>query len=166
MNSFIMEGSAMEARRDRLFRDKSHDPTRRERKLADPTVCPDCGATYTEGRWTWEPAPPAASQTLCSACERVRDDYPAGFITIAGDFVHKHREEILQLARNVEAREKAEHPIKRIMTISKESDPLQITTTDIHLAQGIGRALASAFKGDLEIDFEEDIVRVVWRRDE
>ena len=156
----------MPKRRDQLLAYESHDPTRPNKKLSDPTVCPDCGATYIEGRWTWQPGPVDAPRRLCSACQRTRDHYPAGFVTVVGQFAREHRDEILRVARNVEDREKQDHPINRIMSVSQDEEQLVLQTTEIHLATAIGKALSSAFSGKLEIDYEEDIARVEWRRDE
>ena len=156
----------MTQRRDRLIQDESHDPTRPDHKMPDPTVCPDCKATYIDGRWTWRDGPVEAPRRLCSACQRTRDDYPAGFVTVRGRFALEHRDEVLRIARNTEAREKETHPLKRIMSISENDEQIVLCTTEIRLAPAIGRALSGAFKGDLEIDYEEDIVRVEWRREE
>ena len=155
----------MQQRRDQLRRDESHDPTKRTKKLPDPTVCPDCGATYRDGRWTWKHGPVEAPRHLCAACERVRDGYPAGFVTARGHFALGHRDEIIRIARNTEAAEKREHPIKRIMNTIEDPEGVVFETTELHLAQAIGRAIHGAFKGDLEVAFAEDIVRVNWSRD-
>lgn len=152
-------------RRDRLILDPTHDPTRPPAHLADPVVCPDCGATYIDGRWTWRHGPVEAQRRRCTACERIRDDYPAGFLSVRGDFARANRDELLRLARNTETREKQTHPINRIMRIEEEADELRILTTEPHLAQSIGRALHAAYKGDLKFDFQEDVVRVNWQRD-
>ena len=152
-------------RRDRLILDASHDPTRPSEHLADPVVCPDCGATYIEGRWTWRQGPVEAPRRRCSGCQRIRDDYPAGFLSVEGEFARTHRAELLRLARKTESREKQDHPINRIVRIEEADDALRISTTEPHLAQAIGRALHSAYSGELEFDFQEDIVRVRWRRD-
>ena len=156
----------MQERRDQMRADRSHDPTKSTRKLADPTVCPDCGASYHEGRWTWRPGPVDAPRRRCSACERIRDDYPAGFVTIGGRFAREHRDEILRLAQNTEEREKQDHPINRIIGFVEEDDTIVVRTTETHLAQAIGKALRSAYQGELELGFEEDVVRVRWWRDE
>lgn len=156
----------MHSRRDQLLHDESHDPTRPSRKMSDPTVCPDCGATYIEGRWTWRRGPVDAPRRRCSGCQRAHDDYPAGFVTIAGEFARRHRYEILRIARRTEAREKETHPIKRIMRISDDEENLILATTEFHLAQAIGRSLHAAFNGELSFDYQEDIIRVSWRRDE
>ena len=153
-------------RRDKLQKDASHDPTKRSKKLRDPAVCPDCGATYIEGRWTWRHGPVEAARHRCPACERIRDDYPAGTVTAHGAFVAAHSEEIVRNARNVEEREKGEHPMNRIMDVSEADDRIVFRTTETHLAQAIGKSLRRAYGGELEIDFQEDVVRVDWCREE
>lgn len=155
----------MEKRRDLLLDNESHDPTKPTRKLADPTVCPECGATYHAGRWTWQTGPAEAPRSLCSACERIKDDYAAGFVSVRGQFTKDHRDEILNLIRNTEEREKEDHPIKRIMDIVDVEDGFVLRTTEVHLAQAIGKALHKAFTGHLELSYEEDIVRVDWVRE-
>lgn len=155
----------MQPRRDQLYRDESHDPTKPTRKLSDPTVCPDCSATYVAGRWTWQRGPADADRRRCSACQRALDDYPAGFVTLGGSFAQANRAELLRIARNTEAAEKNDHPINRIMKISEGDDATEITTTEVHLAQAIGKSIERAYQGTLEINFSEDIVRVHWHRE-
>jgi len=154
----------MEQRRDELRRERTHDPTHPSIKLTDPTVCPGCHATYHEGRWTWRPGPVDAPRHLCSGCQRIKDDYPGGFVRVRGHFAEAHREEILSIARNTEAREKQDHPINRLIDMKEEGGELLMRTTEPHLAQAIGHALEGAFKGKLVLDFEEDVVRILWER--
>jgi hypothetical protein len=154
-------------RRDRLIQEHEGDTYGLREKLADPTACTSCEATYRDGRWTWDAPPADARRTLCPACRRIQDDYPAGLVIVEGEFAASHREEILGLARNLEEREKKEHPLKRIMRVAEpEGGPLEIATTDIHLARGIGEALHHAYQGDLDYHYtdEENLVRVHWRR--
>ena len=51
------------------------------------------------------------------------------------------------------------------MDIVEVEGGLDLRTTEIHLAQAIGKALHKAFKGNLELHYEEDIVRVDWVRE-
>ena len=155
----------MQPRHDRLIKDRSHDPTKPARSMPGPAVCPDCGATYLAGRWTWQEAPADAPQARCTACQRKLDDYPAGFVRLRGAFAQEHRAELLQLAHNTEAREKETHPINRIIKISESDEEIVVTTTEIHLAQALGKAIKRAFQGRLEIAYDEDIVRVDWSRE-
>jgi cytochrome c553 len=156
-------------KRDASFGEGGRDSYRSRRKPASPTVCPDCDAVFQDGRWQWAPAPVASLRGVCPACHRIRDDFPAGYVTLKGEFVGQHRAEVLQLVHNVEAREKDEHPMQRIMKIVDQGNgnaSTVITTTDIHLARGIGDALHHAYRGKLDYHYspQENLVRVLWER--
>lgn len=155
-----------ERRRDRLIREREHDSYKLRRKLPDPAVCPDCGAIYRAGRWQWGSPAGDDFSTLCPACCRIRDGYPAGFVTLSGAFARDHRSEIMHLVRHLEEREKHQHPFKRIIEAEALDDRWVITTTDSSLARSIGDALHRAYKGDLDYHFadETDVLRVTWRR--
>ena len=73
-------------RRDRLIREREHDTYKVRGQLPDPTACPECGAMYRAGRWTWGSAPVDAQRVVCPACQRIKDDYPGGFLTLGGSF--------------------------------------------------------------------------------
>lgn len=135
-------------------------------KLPDPTLCPQCGAVFHRGRWQWLPKPEPAHVELCPACHRVQDDFPAGYVTLEGDFLAKHRDEVLSLVRNLEQKERAQHPLQRIMNIVDQEGAVLVTTTDSHLARDIGEAVRHAFQGHLEFHYnpEENLVRVRWKR--
>jgi hypothetical protein len=154
-------------RRDRMIHERVHDAYKTRLKLPEPTVCPQCGAVFHEGRWQWAPRPDGAHEELCQACHRINDRYSAGELTIAGDFVRRHKDEIVHLARHQEEQEKAEHPLHRIMGIEERDGAIVIQTTDIHLPRRIGEALRHAFHGDLEFHYEEEayFIRVRWTRD-
>mgnify|MGYP001110132746 CR=1 FL=1 len=153
-------------RRDRLVQETRHDAYKAKHKLPEPTVGPQCGAVFHAGRWQWLARPAQAHEEMCPACHRMHDHYPAGFVTVGGAYFKDHREELLHLMRNEEARAKAEHPLKRIMAIADEADGVLVTTTDIHLARGIGEALHHAHQGELEYHYneQENLLRVVWQR--
>jgi len=138
-------------------------------KLADVTACPECGATYREGRWTWQPAPVGSSEQQCPACKRIADRYPAGVLHVEGAFAALHRADLIGLVRNVEERERAEHPLNRVMSIEENGNGFVVETTDGKLAQALGRALHKAYAGQLEhpptTADKENLVRVRWARD-
>jgi hypothetical protein len=156
------------ARGDRLIREHVHDPYKTRLKLTEPTVCPQCGAVYHEGRWHWAERPDPAQEALCQACRRSNDGYPAGILTLSGTFLGEHRTEVLGLARHQEELEKGEHPLHRIMSIDEQGKVIVINTTDIHLPRRIGAALYSAYEGELDFHYNEEsyLILVGWKRDE
>jgi NMD protein affecting ribosome stability and mRNA decay len=137
-------------------------------KLPDVTVCPSCKAVFRAGRWRWpkESRPSGSRRELCPACQRIRDGYPAGEVTLRGDFAKSHRQEVLGVVRNLEAKEKAAHPLNRLIEIREAPDAVVVTTTDVHLAHAIGVALFHAYRGTLRAPWaqEGDLLRVTWER--
>ena len=142
------------------------DPYRASARPPEPTVCPECKAVFTEGRWAWEKKPPDAYQQLCPACQRIQDKFPAGYVTIKGEFFAKNRDEIVTLIHSHEKREKSQRPLQRLMGIDEKRDGVEITTTDSQLARGIAEALHSTYKGDLKLRYsrDENLLRATWKR--
>jgi NMD protein affecting ribosome stability and mRNA decay len=121
---------------------------------------------FHAGRWQWAEAPQGAHLETCPACRRIEDKCPAGFLTLSGEFLTGHREEILSLIHNVEQREKSEHALKRIMSIEDQDGGVQITFTDPQLARAAGQAVASAYQGELDFSYQDNefLLRVSWKR--
>lgn len=161
---------AKRGRLDRLIKEEVHDPYMARSKPKEPTVCPECGAVFRQGRWQWSAEPlEDAHEVVCPACERIRDDMPAGILTLSGAFLEKHRDEILKLIHNKVEEEKANHPMKRLMGIEDGLEgELVVKFTDLHLPRGAGEAIERAYEGELEIQYtkESNLVRVYWKRDE
>jgi NMD protein affecting ribosome stability and mRNA decay len=154
-------------RRDELRPERFHDAYRADAKLPEPTVCPDCGAVFHGGRWTWGSTTAPAHETRCPACRRIHDRFPAGYLTIGGAFFAEHRDEILGLVRNREDVEKTQHPMERIIAIEEQDDGVLVTTTSAHVARRIADGLHDAWKGELERHYNEaqDLFRARWTRD-
>lgn len=152
--------------RARSHAEPIHDTYKMPAKLSDPAVCSECDAVYRRGRWIWGARPAAAVRTVCPACRRIQDRFPGGVLRLSGPYLAEHREDILGLVRSQEAREKAEHPLVRIMAITDKSDGVEVTTTHSHLARRIGDALHSAHRGELHLHYveEDPAIRAEWRR--
>lgn len=152
---------------DRQIADEHNDPYRPKKKLPQPSLCPQCSLVFDGGRWQRiTPTPATDHKHLCPACRRMNDHFPAGYVTLQGEFVENHRREILTLVRNTEKREQEEHALQRIMDIGEDGPDIAVTTTDIHLARRIGEAICNAYEGDLDITYgpEDYVVRVTWTR--
>lgn len=153
-------------KREQLLQEVVHDTYKLPRKLSEPARCPECGAVYHDGRWTWSATGAAAQEARCPACQRIRENFPAGYVSLSGDFFSAHRDELIGLIRHTEEAEKRRHPLERIMKIADDKGGVLVTTTGIHLARRIGDALEDAYKGELEFHYnkEENLLRVAWSR--
>jgi NMD protein affecting ribosome stability and mRNA decay len=143
------------------------DPYREAQRPPEPTVCPKCKAAFIGGRWTWEKPEGDVGEQVCPACQRIQDKFPAGYVTLKGDFFKQHRDEIVGLIEGHEKKEKAARPLQRIMDMDEKRDgSFEVTTTDSHLARGIAEAIHSAYKGDLKLRYsrDENLVRAIWKR--
>ncbi|UCG37982.1 MAG: ATPase [bacterium] len=154
-------------RKDRLIRERRHDTYEEWGKRPDGTVCTRCGAVYEGGRWTWSGSTRQTGQAMCPACQRIQDDYPAGILSLGGDFFRQHRKEIMNLIRNIEEQEKGPHPMERIISVKeREEGGAMVTTTGVHVARRIGEALQRSYQGEYSLKYEdgEKSVRINWQR--
>ena len=129
----------------------------------------ECGAVFRNKRWYSEESgatPKGGHGLVCPACRRIADRNPAGIVSLRGCFLADHQAEIENLIRNTAQAAGMKHPLGRIMDISKEKDGITISTTDVKLAQKIGREVFKSHGGDLHFRWtdDEDLVRVTWSR--
>ncbi|WP_022846202.1 MULTISPECIES: BCAM0308 family protein [unclassified Desulfurobacterium] len=152
---------------------ESENPYYEGQKYPEPTVCPECGVIFKDGRWQWkkdlkEKLPQDVNKSLCPACRRKRDRYPGGIVILKGNFLKEHKEEILNRIRNIVEDVSALRPLQRILWMDEKNDgTMEIATTSEHLARHIGEAINSAFKGNFEVKYNENekFARIVWERD-
>ncbi len=165
-NDFSQQQPNMK-RHDRLIQEYQHDPYHAKLKLKEPSACSECGAVFHKGRWVWGEAPAGAHRVLCPACMRIRDKIPAAYLTLRGAYLAAHREELMNLARHHEERERAEHPLMRIMAVEETESDITFSFTEAHLARNIGEALHAAHKGELDYHYADAdiLLRVAWQRD-
>ena len=138
----------------------------------DMAVCKRCSAVYCNKRWSMSEAPYKKRKenkktmfVLCPACQKIRDGYAEGFVTLKGDYLKEHKQDILNLIKNEEERAMGYNPLERIIDIKDRGNMIEITTTHEKLAQRIGKKVHKACQGDLEIKWTEDrVTRVVWER--
>jgi NMD protein affecting ribosome stability and mRNA decay len=136
-------------------------------------VCRNCGAVYYQKRWFFESQPGllkgrTVRSVTCPACQKEEDSFPGGVISLSGDFLMPHREEILHLVRSEDARAKRINPLERIISIKDNLKSVEIQTTSDRFAQRIGMEIHRAYKGDVTYNWSRDekFIRVKWRRGE
>ncbi|MBI3610795.1 MAG: hypothetical protein HY204_08855 [Nitrospirae bacterium] len=135
-------------------------------------VCRHCGAVYHRKRWSLE-SPPVAVEgrtirsVVCPACQKMHDSFPGGIIVLSGEFLKPHKEQIIGLVRNEEARAKKNNPLERIISIKDNGNGVEIQTTSDRFAQRIGMEIQRAYKGDITYHWSRDdkFIRVKWHRD-
>mgnify|MGYP001821816295 FL=1 len=155
-------------RRDRQLKEEVHDVYKQSGQLKGPARCPECSAVYHKGRWSWTAqADDEANKIVCASCRRIADNYPAGEVSLEGAFVTRHKDEILNLMRNIEVAENREHPMNRIIDIRQAHNQLLVTTTDVHLPRRIGKAVQKAWEGSLDVHFDKGgyFTRITWCRE-
>jgi len=156
------------ARTDHMMAAANDDPYQAAARPPEPTKCPGCGASFQNGRWSWAKAPEDSHVQMCPACQREHDHFPAGYVSIKGQFFAEHRDEIIALIQNKEKAERSERPLQRIMAIEEKRDGgIEVSTTDSHLARGIAQALHESYKGDMKVRYsrDENLVRATWKRE-
>jgi len=137
-------------------------------------VCEGCHSVYKSKRWDATPGLyDSAIQlsgtvaTVCPACLKIRDNFPGGIVTLKGGFVLPHKEDLMNLVRNEEARARGFNPLERVMSIKENGHgSIIISTTNEKLAQRIGRAIKKAFHGEVAYHWSHDnkLARVDWER--
>jgi NMD protein affecting ribosome stability and mRNA decay len=154
-------------RRDKGIKQKRHDVYKQRGKLSEGTTCTTCGVVFSKGRWVWDYTGETRKQITCPACRRIKDNYPAGFIELSGDFFDENRQEIINLVHNLEIQHKEEHPMQRIMRILKSRDRITlIETTEVNLARRIGDSISRAYQGQYTFQYDDNYnrIRIQWVR--
>jgi hypothetical protein len=153
-------------RMDRLLKQKRKDVYGSESKISESAWCSKCGVVFMNGRWKWMEKPLHVVVTLCPACRRITDNFPAGLIDLQGIFYLEHLQEIMHLIARVESQEKKLHPLERIIAIDRYPRLTRVSTTGIHLARRIGEALHHSYKGQYRFTYAaaDKSIRVFWKR--
>ena len=152
--------------------DTCKDPYLQKERQHDMAMCKQCHAIYHNKRWSFDEKLYIKERdhkktllVLCPACQKIRDKYAEGFVTLKGDYLKEHKQDILNLIKNYDQRAMGYNPLERIIEIKDRGSVVEITTTHEKLAQRIGKKVHKACQGELEIKWTEDrVTRVVWSR--
>jgi NMD protein affecting ribosome stability and mRNA decay len=153
--------------------DTAGDPYLLKMGNSEMAVCKRCHAIYHNKRWYLDEelyqkkaSLKDTEKILCPACKKIKDKFPGGVVTLTGDFLHEHQEEIMNLVRNEEERAKGFNPLERIMEVTKIKKGMEITTTNEKLAQRIAKSLERAYQGSVEYKWSSGtkLLRADWER--
>lgn len=136
---------------------------------ADPTYCTGCGAIYSRKVWRWAGGPfdarlETAARALCPACQQVRKGSYFGLVIALGEFDAHEEERLLARIQGVARRAAHTQPERRIVSIRRRTDGLEVRTTSEKLAHRVARELQKAFGGEAEYRWSEreGALRAVW----
>lgn len=152
---------------------RQRDPFAVRRPATGLAVCRGCHAIFEKKRWHFDEArykilsrKRDLDVTICPACGKIRDRYVEGILTLRWTGLAAHRKEVLSLLRKVEARAQDVNPLERIMQIEPGRKEWTIATTNVALAQRLGRELERALNGKAHYHWAhgDKLTRVVWER--
>ncbi len=139
------------------------------------SVCKGCHSVYKSKRWYADPdifdaalKIPDTITIVCPACLKIRDNFPGGIVTLRGDYVPSHKQELMNLIKNEEARAHGFNPLERVISVTENGQgSVVISTTNEKLAQRLGRAVKKAFHGEVTYRWSHDnkLARVDWVRE-
>lgn len=137
--------------------------------------CPGCNAVFDGHRWVPEPGEDllrsarekGLERKSCPGCVMVERGQVEGVVTLRGGFLKQHFEEVENLVNRVARTGRQRNVTARVLDEKKDGAEYVIQTTDTHLAERIGKEMEKAFKGNLDIKWQEkdSFVRVSWHRD-
>lgn len=151
------------------------DPYQPRLDPGEVAACTECQAVYQRRHWFFdhdayvrETMQPATRMVLCPACQKIRDRYAEGQVTLrASSFLAEHKEEIVRLIHNEEERAKGFNPLERLVELTDSEEGIVVTTTNEKLAQRIGRSLKSAYHGQTTYQWSDPkFLSVEWSRSE
>lgn len=138
-------------------------------------ICSKCVAVFDGQKWVYDEEEylrlkerGKAEVALCPGCDRLEKRRVDGVVHLRGGFLKKHREEALNLIRNVAEKKRRKNVAARIFELVEDGKGITVETTDHVLAERIGKEFEKAFSGKLDIKWlkKEEFVRVNWVREE
>jgi hypothetical protein len=85
----------------------------------------------------------------------VREGRFYGRVLVRGDWFLGHQDEVRRRVVNVEARARYTQPLRRLVTMGRRGDALEVTTTSQKLAHRVVHELQKAFGGRAAYDWSE-----------
>lgn len=137
-------------------------------------ICERCSAVFDGHKWYDDPEQHSALAkqaeahvVLCPGDERIAKRQVDGVVSLKGEFLKDHKDEAINLIRNVSSQHRKRNVAARLLEVKDGDGELTIETTEVTLAERIGKEIEKAFSGDLDIDWLQgaSFVRVNWHRD-
>ncbi len=150
--------------------EKLHPAEAATRRLPEPTVCERCGAVFHRRTWRIDRTPSQAALArarwrVCPGCKQQAAGEWYGRVRLRGAFVGAHEAELRRRIDNVAARAQSMQPMRRVVSIDRTEDGLEVLTTSQKLAHRIVHELRKTFRGRASYTWTDDrTLDAVWER--
>jgi hypothetical protein len=150
---------------------KAHPGEARQGRLPEPAACERCGSIFMKRSWRQDRKVTLAlldrvAWTVCPACEQARRRVGQGRVLVRGRFALANEDAIRARIRNVATRASYTQPSRRLVSVDREGDALEVLTTSQKLAHRIVNELKKAFRGRATFHWSDDgTLLAVWRRE-
>jgi len=139
--------------------------------VREPAACKRCGAVFSRRVWRRDRAPSMAlldrvTWTTCPGCVQVKEETGYGRVRVLGAFAREHEDVIRRRVANVAARAARTEPERRIASIERAGDALEIITTSQKVAHRIVRELKKLYRGRARYEWSDDgTLFATWTRE-
>jgi hypothetical protein len=139
-------------------------------RAAEPTACESCGAIFS--RRVWRRGRKVSQAFLdrvrwrtCPSCRQSDAATGLGRILIRGPYAETHEALVRRRIANVAERAAYTQPQRRVVSLERRADVLEVLTTSQKLAHRIVRELKKAFGGRASYAWSDDgTLFATWRR--
>lgn len=147
--------------------------TGRTGPIPEPAVCERCGAVFSRRTWrrdrkVTDALLAKAKWIVCPSCAQVASDEYFGRIVLRGAYVEPNEAAIRQRIENVAARAGFTQPQRRLVSVSRAGNELEVLTTSQKLAHRVVRELTKAFRGKASYDWSDrdGALFATWERND
>ncbi len=140
-------------------------------RLAEPAICERCGAVFSRRAWRRDRRITGAllaraAWVRCPACVQTAASLGFGRVVIRGAYALAHEPAIRRRIANVAARAARTQPERRLSSIERRDDRIEVITTSQKLAHRIVHELKKAFRGRATYAWSDDgTLFATWARE-
>ena len=140
-------------------------------RLAEPSVCETCGAVFSgrlwrRGRKVTGALLRRADWIRCPACVQAAGGAGFGRVVIRGAYALANEAAIRRRLANVASRAARTQPQRRISTIDRHDDAIEVITTSQKLAHRIVHELTKLYRGRATYAWSDDgTLFATWERE-
>jgi hypothetical protein len=138
---------------------------------AEPSICEGCGAVFSRRLWRRDRKITGlllerAEWVRCPACEQTAGKVGFGRVIIRGAYALANEALIRRRLTNVASRAGRTQPERRISTIDRHDDMIEVITTSQKLAHRIVHELKKLFRGRASYRWSDDgTLFATWERE-